>query len=85
MLKLKKVNLGFTIVELLVVIVVIGILAAITVVSYKGVNNKAIFSACQSDVSGAKKKLEMYNIEKGEYPPSLIKAGVNKSEVCDIS
>lgn len=37
-IKSKK---GFTIIELLVVIVVIGILAAITVVSYSGVTNKA--------------------------------------------
>jgi len=35
-------NRGFTIVELLVVIVVIGILAAITVVSYTGISQKAV-------------------------------------------
>ena len=32
---------GFTIVELLIVIVVIGILAAITIVSYNGIQNRS--------------------------------------------
>jgi general secretion pathway protein G len=39
--KPKTNQLGFTIVELLVVIVVIGILAAITIVSYTGITAKA--------------------------------------------
>lgn len=38
---LKSKNAGFTIVELLIVIVVIGILAAITIVSFNGVQNRA--------------------------------------------
>ncbi len=44
---------GFTIVELLVVIVVIGILAAITIVSYTGVTNKANTSAAQANANSA--------------------------------
>lgn len=49
----KKDN-GFTIVELLVVIVVIGVLAAITVVSYTGISNKAKASEAQSNASSIK-------------------------------
>ena len=41
---------GFTIVELLIVIVVIGILAAITIVAYNGVQNKANDTAVQADL-----------------------------------
>ena len=37
----KTIKKGFTIIELLIVIVVIGILAAIVVVTYQGVQNKA--------------------------------------------
>ena len=42
---------GFTIVELLIVIVIIGILAAISIVAYNGVIGKANDSAVQQDLS----------------------------------
>jgi prepilin-type N-terminal cleavage/methylation domain-containing protein len=51
---------GFTIVELLIVIVVIGILAAITIVSFNGVNAKAKTAKAQADASSIIKKLELY-------------------------
>jgi prepilin-type N-terminal cleavage/methylation domain-containing protein len=41
---------GFTIVELLIVIVVIGILAAITIVAFNGVTKRASISAVQSEL-----------------------------------
>jgi len=59
---------GFTIVELLVVIVVIGILAAITIVSYTGISQKAIASSLQSDLTNSANKLKMYQVEYGSYP-----------------
>ena len=62
---------GFTIVELLVVIVVIGILAAITIVSYTGISQKAITATLQSDLDGASKQLKLYQVENSQYPTSL--------------
>ena len=62
---------GFTIVELLVVIVVIGILAAITIISYTGISSKASVSSLQSDLSNAKKQLALYYVDHGVYPTSL--------------
>jgi len=62
---------GFTIVELLVVIVVIGILAAITIVSYTGVSQKAIASSLQSDLTNSSNKLKMYQVEHGSYPETM--------------
>lgn len=59
---------GFTIVELLIVIVVIAILAAISIVAYNGIQNRANDSAVQSDLSSAAKKLAIYKIDNGEYP-----------------
>ena len=59
---------GFTIVELLVVIVVIGILAAITIVSYTGISSKATVASLQSDLASAKNQLQMYYTEYGYYP-----------------
>lgn len=59
---------GFTIVELLVVIVVIAILATITIVSFTGILQKATASSLQSDLSNASKLLKMYYTDHGVYP-----------------
>ena len=59
---------GFTIVELLIVIVVIGILAAITIVAYNGVTARANTTTAQSAASAVAKKIEAYNAEKTGYP-----------------
>ena len=67
----NNVKQGFTIVELLVVIVVIGILAAITIVSYTGLSSKANVSSLQSDLSSAKKQLALYYIDHSAYPDSI--------------
>lgn len=54
---------GFTIVELLIVIVVIGILAAITVVAYNGVKVRANDAQRRSDVASIAKMLNLYAVE----------------------
>lgn len=59
---------GFTIVELLIVIVVIAILAAITIVAYNGIQNRANTSSAQSAATLAVKKAELYNSDVGGYP-----------------
>lgn len=69
-MKLIDHKTGFTIVELLIVIVVIGILAAISIVSYNGIQNRTRLTAVHTDLSNAKKKLELYKSEYGRYPES---------------
>lgn len=60
---------GFTIVELLIVIVVIAILATISVVAYNGVQDRAHDTAVKSDLSNFAKKIMLYHAEEGSYPP----------------
>lgn len=63
---------GFTIVELLIVIVVIGILAAITIVAFNGVQKRAIITTLKSDLKGATTQLEVIKTSSATevYPSS---------------
>lgn len=68
---IKNKSQGFTIVELLIVVVVIAILAAITIVSYNGITNRANASAAKATASTFQKKAELYQSETGRYPISM--------------
>ncbi len=59
---------GFTIVELLIVIVVIAILAAITVVAYTGIQNRAQNTQTVSATTTYLKAMMQYKAENGIYP-----------------
>lgn len=73
---------AFTIVELLVVIVVIGVLAAITTVSYTGIAQKATIANMQSDLSNASIQLKMFYIEKSYYPTAINCVNPTLTEIC---
>lgn len=68
MISLKKSNQGFTIVELLIVIVVIGILALLVITTYSGIQAKARNSKRQSDVKSLQTQLEAFFSQNGYYP-----------------
>lgn len=59
---------AFTIVELMIVIVVIVILAAITIVSYTGVQESARFSRAMSDMKHINDAITVYKAQNGSYP-----------------
>lgn len=61
-------NPGFTIVELLIVIVVIAILAAISIVAYNGIQQRTRTTALQADLSSLSKKLKLYYAANDAYP-----------------
>lgn len=71
---------GFTIVELLIVIVVIAILAAITIVAFRGVQDRAKASKAASALTQASKKLKMWQVDNtDQYPGTLAEAGVTNT------
>lgn len=59
---------GFTVVELLIVIVVIGILAAIVIVGYNGVTKHAVEVSLKSDLQNAASTLELVRHRANDYP-----------------
>jgi prepilin-type N-terminal cleavage/methylation domain len=71
MISLNKRNLnnkGFTIVELLIVIVVIGILALLVITTYSGIQAKARNSKRQTDIQSVQTQLEAFFSQNGYYP-----------------
>jgi len=58
---------GFTLVELLVVIVILGILAAVVVFAVGGINDKGQTSACKADKSSLSNAEERYYVDNQAY------------------
>lgn len=71
---------GFTIVELLIVIVVIGILAAITIVAFNGIQNRTNNTKTVNAVSAYVKVLQLYKIDNGQHPDATSCLGLGYVE-----
>ena len=67
MAKSKK-QLGFTVVEIVVVIAVIGILAGISVLGYSSIRDDARNATVETDLRGIGAKMESYYAQTGTYP-----------------
>jgi prepilin-type N-terminal cleavage/methylation domain-containing protein len=63
-------NPGFTIVELLIVIVVIAILATMSIVAYNGIQSRAKNTQTETAAAWYRKTLIAYALENGSYPNS---------------
>jgi prepilin-type N-terminal cleavage/methylation domain-containing protein len=62
---------AFTIVELLIVIVVIAILAAITIVAFNGIQRRAVIASVESDLRNSLGIVEATSQLNGQYPASI--------------
>ena len=77
--EVKKSDRGFTLVELLIVIVILGILATVTVFAVRGITNQGKTSACAADKKTLEVAAESYMAQNGSYPASaatMVTAGL---------
>lgn len=70
MVSLKQRQSGFTIVELLIVIVIIGILATLVIVTFSGVQQRARDAERKTDINAVAGQLEAFYASNGYYPPA---------------
>jgi len=73
---------AFTIVELLIIVVVIGILASVVLISFSNISQRAILSSLQSDLSNAKKQLQNYQTQNGVFPTQIACPASLTTDIC---
>jgi type IV pilus assembly protein PilA len=74
---------GFSLLELLVVVAIIGLLAAIAIPQFLSYRARAVDSQMKSDLKNAAVAMDSYFAEKKEYPTSvaaIISVGFNQTE-----
>jgi general secretion pathway protein G len=64
-------NRAFTLVEMLLVITIIGILAALVIPKMVGRSEQARLAAAHADLSSIKTALDAFEVDNGHYPKSL--------------
>lgn len=69
--KRNNASSAFTIIELFVVIVIIGVIATITIVAYRGIQHNAAVAVIKNDLKQANLQLDTARVEEGAFPDTL--------------
>lgn len=80
--KHKKISFGFTLLELLIAIAIIGILASISFVALNGARKQGRDGRRKSDLETIRSALELYKADCNQYPGSLPAVGSALSATC---
>ncbi|MFZ9034459.1 MAG: type IV pilin protein, partial [Anaerohalosphaeraceae bacterium] len=64
-------NKGFTLVEILIVVVILGILAAIVIPQFTDASTQSKVSSCQTTLSSLRSQIELFKIQHNDTPPAL--------------
>jgi len=64
-------NAGFTLVEMLLVMMIIGVLATVVVVNFTGLGQRTRIDATRASITSIKTAIQTFEITTGNYPKSL--------------
>jgi general secretion pathway protein G len=67
----RKNSRGFTLVEILIVVIILGILAAIVIPQFTNASSNARNSSVQSTLQSIRSQIELYKIQHNDTPPTL--------------
>jgi general secretion pathway protein G len=62
---------GFTLIEVLLVVAILGILAGVVVANFAGRQERAMIQATRASLKAMATAVEMYEVDTGQYPSSL--------------
>src|SRR5579862_1354118 len=69
---MKRNPRGFTLVEILIVVIILGILAAIVIPQFTNASNDARNNSVQSTLQTARSQIELFKIQHGDTPPTTL-------------
>jgi general secretion pathway protein G len=80
-----KAKRGFTLVEILIVVVILGILAAIVIPQFTEASTEAKLSSLCTDLQTLRSQIELYKIQHNDTPPSFANFVAQMTAQTDIN
>jgi len=82
---MKAKNSGFTLVEILIVVVILGILAAIVIPQFTEASTEAKTSSLCTDLQTMRSQIELYKIQHNDTPPAFATFEAQMTGTTDIT
>ena len=76
---------GFTLVEILIVVIILGILAAIVIPQFTNASQDARKSSLKSTVQSVRSQIELYKLEHGDQLPNIVGSGTNWAPLTTVT
>jgi len=82
---MKAKRSGFTLVEILIVVVILGILAAIVIPQFTEASTEAKLSSLCTDLQTLRSQIELYKIQHNDFPPEFANFTAQMTGQTDIT